>query len=270
MIKMGYEMRWSDGVPWLRKSCLEDWSWCPWKFKHVWLDENYALPNRQMAVGTRFHEFADQFFEVCGTVDPEEWELLVPVDDLQPDEVEMWMWFVQEERRRLYKLVDAGRGDEFQPIFREFKMENKERFLESTCDRADWECRELGMVALVEYKTGEKVNDRSLERQLAFYSLLWKETLGIGEVNVLRLINPRLQIVKEYELTRRALTEVEGMIRDMRLAIQSGEFPKKCSERKYPYCRVCTPQESGAFRCQEFDICDVDDVTFEEVDEEWD
>jgi hypothetical protein len=99
---------------------------------------------------------------------------------------------------------------------------------------------------------------------------LWKETLGIGEVSVLRLINPRLQIVKEYELTRRALTEVEGMIRDMRLAIQSGEFPKKCSERKYPYCRVCTPQESGAFRCEEFDICDVDDITFEEVDEEWD
>ena len=52
---------------------------------------------------------------------------------------------------------------------------------------------------------------------------MWKETLGIGEVSVLRLINPRLQIVKEYELTRKALTEVEGMLRDMRLAIQRGE-----------------------------------------------
>ena len=86
------------------------------------------------------------------------------------------------------------------------------------------------------------MNDRSLERQLAFYSLLWKETLGIGEVYILRLINPRLQIVKEYELTRRALIEVEGMLRDMRLLwSRSGEFPRKCSERKYLYCRVCTP-----------------------------
>ena len=78
-----------------------------------------------------------------------------------------------------------------------------------------------------------------------------------------------LDVIGTYELTRKALTEVEGMIRDMRLAIQSGEFPKKCSERKYPYCRVCTPQESGAFRCQEFDICDVDDVTFGDIDEDW-
>ena len=116
MIKMGHEMRWSDGVSWLRKSCLEDLVVVSLEVQDVWLDGNYALPNRQMAVGTRFHEFADQFFEVCGTVDPEEWELLFQLMISRPDEVEMWMWFDQEERRRLYKLVDAGRGDEFQPI----------------------------------------------------------------------------------------------------------------------------------------------------------
>lgn len=266
---MTFALRWTDGVPWLRKSCLEDWSWCPYKFKHVWIDGNEAVVNRPMAVGTRFHDFADLFFDICLGVDPDEWELLVPVDELQPDEVEMWEWFARNEMERYYELRDKDRLDEFMPIMREFKMENAGLMLESTCDRADWECKPLGMVAIVEYKTGGKINDRSLERQLAFYSMLWKDTLGIGEVGVLRLINPRLQVVKDYELTKRAVNEVNKVIGQIRDALESGEYPRKCSQNKYPYCRVCEPGESGAFRVEPFEIVEVDDVIFGEVDSWW-
>ncbi len=265
---MGHELRWSGDIPWLRKSCLEDYSWCPWKFKHVWIDGVVQAPNRAMVVGTRFHDFAERFFDVCESVEPEHWEDLVPVDVLMPDEVEMWTWFVENERNRLYMLMDADRLEDFHPIAREFKMENLELHLESTCDRADWECKKLGIVSLIEYKTGEKVNDKSLLRQLAFYSLLWKETLGIGSVNVLKLINPRLKVCKEYELTTGAIKDVEKMIREMRECIELGLYPRLCTENKFPYCRVCTPSDSNAFRFKDVPITEVDDVTFEDCD--WD
>lgn len=263
---MGHELRWSGDTPWIRKSCLEDWFWCPWKFKHVWIDENYAEPNRAMVVGTRFHEFAEIFFDYCGAIAVEDWIECVPVDTLQPDEVEMWCWFVEMEQQRYWQLLDAGRIEEFQPIFREFKMENPERYLESTCDRADWECKQLGMVSLIEYKTGEKINKRSLERQLAFYSILWTDTLGIGDVTSLKLINPRMKVVQEIELKQKVVAKVLDTINLMRWAIEHNEYNRRCTQNMYPYCRVCTPQESGAFRVDPFEIKPVDEVVIGDWD----
>lgn len=268
---MGHELRWVNGHPMLRKSCLEDWFWCPWKFKHVWIDENYATPNRAMVVGTRFHEFAEQFFDYCGSVEVEDWVECVPVDVLQSDEVEMWTWFVENEQKRWWELVDQGREDEFQPIFREFKMENVEQYLESTCDRADWECKALKMVSLIEYKTGEKINKRSLERQLAFYSMLWGDTLGIGSVTSLKLINPRLKVVEEIELKKKVVEEVSAAIVAIRWAIESGVFDRQCTQNKYPYCRVCEPLESGAYRIDEDVVIEnVEDVVIGGIElDEW-
>lgn len=244
---MGAEVHFVNGKMMIRKSMIEDFSICPYKFKRVWIEHEVKKPNQVMAVGTRFHDFANQFFDFAGAVDPDEWEYFIH-PDFKPMEVDMLLWFINRERNRYYNLEAQDRLDEWMPLFREQKLESHTYYLESTVDRIDWWDKKNGELCIVEYKTGGKVNDTSLVRQLAFYTLAWEDMIGYGKVVNLQLVNPKLGVVRDYKLHDRMLDRVMQDVMKLRKALREQNFPRKCNEIIYPYCMMCSPDECGIWK----------------------
>ncbi len=232
-------LRWDGSIPYVRKSCIEDYQWCPYKFKRVWIDKVEIVPNNRMLMGTRFHDFAYKFFRYAGGIPSEDWLQLIP-DEFVPQEYEMAEWFVMNEWRRLREINDI---DLWQPIMCEQKMVNEQLHLESTVDRVDWYDREKDEVCIIEYKTGEKINWDSLQRQLAFYSLLWSTTIGLGKVTHMKLINPRIQVEEVRPLEEKYIDEVLTYVYDIRKSIENNTYDKKCSPVKFIFCRMCETDE---------------------------
>jgi len=244
---MGAEVHYHNGRIIIRKSMIEDFSICPYKFKKVWLDREIKHANQVMLAGTRFHDFAERFFDYALAVDPDDWEYFIH-PDFVPFEVEQLLWFINRERNRYYNLEAQGRLDEFMPVMREAKLQSETYLLESTVDRIDWYDKKKGELSIVEYKTGGKINDHSLTRQLAFYTLIWQDMLEFGKVVNLQLVNPRLGVVKDYPMNERLIDRVLNDIMKLRKAIKEVSFPRKCSEFIYPYCVMCSPDECGIWK----------------------
>ena len=233
-----------NGILNIRKSMLEDFGFCPHRFKKVWVDGIQRVPNQVMLMGTRFHDFAEKFFEYALVFDQSRWMEFIPKEFI-PEEVAMATWFIQNEQARYATLKEEGRLDEFLPILREFKLNSPKLYLEGTVDRMDWLSKEKGLVIAIEYKTGKTINHESLTKQLAMYALMYHDMRLPGMVVGLRLINPRLGVVKDYKLERWHTDKVLKDIVKLRDAIRSNEYPAKCTDVKFAFCRMCTPEESG-------------------------
>jgi hypothetical protein len=242
---MGFEAHYNkDGILLIRKSMIEDFTFCPYRFKKTWIDNIAKRPNQIMLIGTRFHDFANTFFDYCGAYPPEYWDHYVPKEFIEEEQA-MALWFINYERDRLEKLELEGKKDLWFPLMREHKMKSEALYLEGTCDRIDWYNRDKEQVIIVEYKTGKSINDVLATRQLAFYSILWQDTMGSGEVAGLRVINPRMQIIKDYRVDNWQTNRVMRDIVTLRDAIRNNKFPAKCSEIKLAMCRACSPIEAG-------------------------
>ena len=252
---MGYEAHYHNGVLLIRKSMIEDYTFCPYRFKKVWIDDVQRVPNQVMLIGTRFHDFAKKFFDYCGTYPPEYWDRFIPKEFIQVEK-EMAQWFINYERDRLKTLTSEGRELQWRPIMREHNMKSTKLFLEGTCDRIDWFDRDKEEVIIVEYKTGRSTNDVAFIRQLAFYSMLWQDTAQMGDVAGLRLVNPRLQIVKDYKIDRWQTDRVLKDVMAVRDSMKKKDFKPKCSLIKLAMCKMCTPEESGCAKPLEGDFED--------------
>jgi hypothetical protein len=242
---MAHEATYSDnGVLNVRKSMLEDYGFCPLKFKRIWLDGIQRTPNQSMLMGTRFHDFAQRFFEYHCVLPPEQWERFVPKEFIL-EEADMAKWFVSNERARYLELKQQDRLDEFPPILREARLCSSKLFLEGTVDRVDWLSKSKGLAIAIEYKTGKSINVESITKQLAMYALMYHDMKLPGDIVGLRLINPRLQVVKDYKLERWYTDKVLKSIVKLRTAIREKQFPALCSDVKFAYCHMCTPEEAG-------------------------
>jgi len=244
---MGNEIKYSDdGTMYIRKSMMEEFSWCPYRFKRVWIDHIEKKPNQAMLIGTRFHNFAERFFDYCLSFPLDTWPRMYPswFTDLERDFAQ---WFIRYEMSRYRKLESLGELAEFLPVARETQMVSHIMYLTSTCDRVDWLDKEKDEIVIIEYKTGAKVNKESLVRQLAFYTFLWDETMNFGTVARLRLINPRAKVVKDYPIERWHVDKVVREIVKLREALSAESYPKKCSELKHAACKSCTVRECGVY-----------------------
>jgi CRISPR/Cas system-associated exonuclease Cas4 (RecB family) len=197
-----------------------------------------------MLMGTRFHDFADIFFEYALVVDSAKWLEFIPKEFI-PEEVAMATWFVQAEQARYKTLSEQDRLDEFLPILREFKLNSYKLYLEGTVDRVDWIDKKKNQAVVIEYKTGRSINHESLTKQLAMYALMYHDMRLQGDIVGLRLINPRLGVIKDYKLERWHTDKVLKDIVKLRDAIRDKKFPAKCTDVKFAFCRMCTPSESG-------------------------
>lgn len=236
-----------DGRMYIRKSMLEEFTFCPYKFKRVWIDGVEKRPNQAMLMGTRFHDFAEKFFDYCLGITPDRWDEFIPRQFI-PEEAEMAKWFIEREQNRYYELEEAGRLNEFMPIAREDTMTSSTLLLTSTVDRIDWFDKSKDQISIVEYKTGRKVNEESLIRQLAFYTLLWNDVRRKGIVVNLQLVNPRLKIVRNFSVQQWHLDKAMKGISKLRAAIRNNDYPRKCSNVKLAFCQLCTPDECGFWK----------------------
>lgn len=228
----------------IRKSMIEDYIMCPWKFKRIWLDGVKKVPNQDMIVGTRYHDFMQAFFE--HHVPEEYWYDMIP-DEFLPIEKEWARWTLDKESERKRLLEVKGREDEFMPIKLEFNMISPTLYLESKPDRMEWYDKSKGQVCAVEYKTGNNPNWESVKRQLALYAILWENVVKLGKVTHLKLINPQAKIYRTINLDTWEKDRVYKTIGAIRKAIKEGNFPRKCNEVIYAYCLMCTPDETGLY-----------------------
>lgn len=228
----------------IRKSMIEDYIMCPWKFKRIWLDGATKTANQDMIVGTRFHDFMQAFFE---HMMPEEYWLDMIPDEFIPLEKRWAAWAIEKERERKHELEALGRQDEFLPVKLEFNMVSPRLYLESRPDRIEWYDKAAGQMCAVEYKTGGSVNWESIKRQLALYAILWDDVVGLGKITHIKLVNPQADIYKTIPLDTWEKDRVYKTIGAMRKAINGGKFVRKCHEAILAYCGLCNVDETGLF-----------------------
>lgn len=228
----------------IRKSMIEDYIICPWKFKCIWFDGVKKIPNQDMLVGTRFHDFMQAFFEHM--VPEEYWLDMIPEDFI--DIERQWAtWAIEKERERKHFLESQGRIDEFLPVKLEYNMVSPRLYLESRPDRIEWYNQAAGQMCAVEYKTGGNTNWQSVKRQLALYAILWDDVVKLGKITHIKLINPQTQTYQTITLDPWEKDHVYKTIGSMRKAIKEGVFKKTCNEIMYAYCLLCTPGETGMY-----------------------
>lgn len=228
----------------VRKSHVESYSFCPRQFYLQYIQcidvpENYA-----MSVGTRFHQFADKFFDIAPTVDPSKWYGLIP-RQFGIFEKDMAGKFIDYE-----KMLFALEPETFMPACREIDLVSDTLLLAGQLDRIDWVSKDENEVRIVEYKTSAGVNESSLKRQFGIYTLLVEDTLGFKVVDT-RLINPRLNLYIDYGLP--SLNTAEKWISIIRSAFEDPEsIQPKCSGGKYAVCQLCTTtEEAGLYLTEE-------------------
>lgn len=228
----------------IRKSMIEDFIMCPWKFKRIWLDGVKKTPNQDMLVGTRFHDFMQAFFE---HMMPEEYWLDMIPDEFIPLEKQWAAWTIGKERERKHALEAAGRMDEFLPVKLEFNMISHRLYLESTPDRIEWYDKSKGQMCAVEYKTGNNTNWESIKRQLALYAILWDDVVRLGKITHIKLVNPQAKVYRTIPLDSWEKDRVYKTIGAMRKAIKEEKFVHKCHEAILPYCMLCSVDETGMY-----------------------
>lgn len=229
-----------DGRVYLRKSAVESFNFCPRQFYKVYMEGMPIKESYYMLQGTRFHEFAYWFFDVCESIPIEHWLDLVP-NAFAPEEREMAEWWVGTEIER-YKAC-KGR---FAPLIREMKMIDDDLLLTGTVDRIDEGDSEDELI-IVEYKTGRSYNEESVTRQLCFYKLIYDNTIKRGEIKYMKYINPRLKVVKMIPYNPAIMDKVFVEISKVRRAMKDGIFPVRCSPVKHLICNLCDFDECGVY-----------------------
>lgn len=226
----------------IRKSMLESYDFCPRQMYHQYIEGVEKQANQKMLIGTRFHEFAERFFDVASTIDHDAWYELIP-EEFNDEEQDMTTWFITFQRMRWMDLERQNKLDYFTPMYRELFMICDTIKLQSTLDGAEWIDRQAGTVRLIEYKTGGKIDKDAAFRQLAFYAVLWTMSGNPGTIKQLRLINPRLQVVVDAEYTDKLRDAALKRVAKLRAAIDNDDFPYKCTDGKYAACRMCKMEE---------------------------
>ena len=221
---------------------LESYDFCPQQFFKQWIMGANKEANQKMLIGTRFHDWAEKFFDYAQTIHCSDWEQLIP-PEFNDEEQAMVRWFIWFQTTRWIVLESEDRLDEFTPIQREMFMICDAIRIKSTLDGAEWVDKKAGTIRLVEYKTGSKLNEESAFRQLAFYSILWTMSGNPGTITTLRLINPRLEMVVDCELTEEMTVAAMTRVIKLRNAIDKSQFPYKCSDGKYAACKLCSMDE---------------------------
>jgi len=226
----------------IRKSMLESYDFCPQQFFKQWILGRSNGVNQKMLIGTRFHEWAEKFFDYAGVINPADWDQLI-TEEFNDEEQVMIKWFIEYQRTRWNQLESQDRLDEFTPIYRELFMICDAVRIKSTLDGAEWVDKRADTIRLIEYKTGGKLNEESVFRQLAFYACLWIMSGNPGSVVTLRLINPRLQKVVDCPFTLDMQVAAMTRVVKLRNAIDQSKFPYKCSDGKFAACKMCELSE---------------------------
>jgi RecB family exonuclease len=223
----------------LSKSAIEAFGFCPYSFWVKYIQKFKTPPNEAMLRGTRFHDFAEKFFDKCDELPPERWEEFVD-ETLKEDEQEYQRWFIQKERARYEKLLDEGKEDYFIPVYREVHINSTDLKLHGYIDRIDCNDRHKKTFTLVEYKTSKKHKPADVKRELSYYRMLWDSEMSEeGTITQLLIINPECQEYAYYKISDRNMNAARNLMIKLREAIAADDFPRPMNTYKCQYCDLC-------------------------------
>ena len=218
---------------------------CPMKFKKIWIDgvEKEGSGSYKMDLGTRFHDFAKDFFMLAPVIAMNRWDTLIP-EEFVWEEYQWAKWFVDLERRRKRRLEAEGRADEWVPLATELHIRSDFLKFEGTVDRVDWWDKARNQIAIIEYKTGKWWDNASLKRQIAMYAVLVGAEIFVDkDIAAGVVINPRLKRVEIFEINENLLKLLARSIVKLKLALETEDFVRKCSPIKYALCGLCDLEE---------------------------
>ena len=248
---MGNEINYDrDGQLYIRKSMIEDYYFCPYKFYDSWIAGNKPTRSQYQSIldmGTRFHEFAYKFFDYYEGLEFHQWEEFIPYGWFNEEEVKRCQWFIEQEQLRFVQCDD----ELFKPIAREIRLVDEELRLSSVCDRIDW--FDNSSVTIVEYKTSKSFDDKSLVRQMSFYAYIWQKCYGYDVAN-LKVINPRLKEIRVYKYHSDYAFNVLEDIYELRTAIAHDNYLRKCNPIKHIICGVCDAYECGCYDNEDVEL----------------
>jgi RecB family exonuclease len=223
----------------LSKSAIESFGFCAKSFEIKYIKKFKTPPNEAMLRGTRFHTWAENFFDVYDTVGLDQWGTLVDTT-LKEDEQEYQRWFIRKERERYNKLIAAGKEDYFVPAYREVHLSSTDLKLHGYIDRIDYKDKEKKTFTLVEYKTSKKYKPADVKRELSYYRMLWDDSMSdLGTIADLLIINPECTEYQYYPVSQRNMTAAKNMMDKCRTAIAANDFPRPMNLYKCQYCKLC-------------------------------
>lgn len=197
---------------------LGTFDFCPKCFEWVFLEGVERGKSEALIDGADFHEAMRQYFRGILDVD----NLREPLHD--------WVeWTIEVEEKR--KLSPGYKP----PQLLEQNFIASDLLINGHPDRIDVED---GKDVLIEYKTGKSTYEQPVRIQLAFYAILVSASTG-AEVEKLVMINPRLQIIKVWELDNKLIKQTAHAVAKVRYAIANGKFPQKCTVNKWQICQLC-------------------------------
>lgn len=140
-------------TPWLSKSSINLYNFCPYAFKLRYIDKIKVDVSDEMKRGTRFHNWAESIYDKIdksmlkegkATI-AEEYSKYLP----NPDDDDIYVKFIKLEEQRWGNIEDKER---FFPILRETFLHDDELLYFGTFDRLDWFDKNTHIV--VDYKSG--------------------------------------------------------------------------------------------------------------------
>lgn len=227
-----------DAEKWfISKSQLATYSICPMQFYKRYILHIKTPPSPAMALGTRFHDWAEKFIIHNDMLTPGAWHESIPKNftDAEKDNVK---WFIDHEWEQFNSL---GR-ELWYPLCVEKKLKSQTQYLTGFIDRVDInEDRES--VTIVEYKTGAKNKPSDIKLQSALYKKLWDEVNPSLPATKCRVINPVIHIAETYDIPKRSMTTIDRQIAALRDALEMNVWPRSCSMVMFSYCGMCKIEE---------------------------
>jgi len=218
----------------LTKSQIFAFDYCPMQFYKRYIEKVRSPPSTEMLIGTRFHEFAEKFFQFTGEVPVENWELLIP-RQFEGIERRMAENFVHYEQDR-YIFLD---GVDYLPYACEWAGTSDRLKLRGYIDRIDWCNKEEKTVTLVEYKTSKRAKIPQVKQELALYKIMFEDLVPDLRVERIGVHYPYLNCYKEYNVSKREINGVTKKWNALKTALETETFTTAPNEYKCKWCNLC-------------------------------
>ena len=221
--------------PYLTKSQIFSYDFCPIQYFKQYILKEPQEPTYAMAVGSRIHEYFENFFKYIEEFPRSMWQETIPAE-FAPNEKQMCMNFLCREDERYETLA----YDHFIPYSTELWCQSENLMVRGYIDRIDWIDKDENELMIVEYKTGNSFKDVQLRQELAFYSIMLNDvTENQFDITHTACFNPKLNMYVEWELKNRDIVNATKKWDKLKTAIDTLTFNSKCDSFKIDICGRC-------------------------------
>lgn len=227
--------------PWLSKSSILTYKYCPYKFYLKNLEKIKTPPSDAMTKGIKFHSWASSIYDELNIDEIKSGEKslraeilkTIPEDFTLIDEEEIHLYenFIDMEVERWERLNDK---DNFCPITTEEYLEDEDLLYRGYVDRLD-KCEDEDAQIIMELKTGnfKEYNMSNYRFELYGYKHLLEKKYDDYNVKYMGIIFPKDKKVVVEEFKSITGTYFYKRVKKTRKRILNREFEKK------GYCDYC-------------------------------